>query len=298
MAERQAVLIVNTRSRRGQKWFSAAERKLRDHGWRLAAAHAVRDPTRIPELVAATIAAGHRFVIVGGGDGTLSAAVGAAADRDVVLGVLPLGTANSFALALGLRADLEHAVEVLLTGKIVDIDLGRLDGRPFANAVAIGLPADIASGTPHSVKRWLGRSAYLVLAALRLVRHRPFRCTLTHDGTTVMFEALDVRIANGAYQGGVRVVPEADVESRDLVVRVIAGRSVWPLIETWLRAAFGRPPRAAHIQIVRGQNLTLATDPPRSVSIDGEVVAQTPVRARVAPQALLVMVPRDRTDLD
>ncbi|MFL9824023.1 diacylglycerol/lipid kinase family protein [Rhodoplanes sp. SY1] len=297
-APRRVVLIVNARSRRGQRRFEAVQRLLGERGFLIAAAHAVADPARLGGIAAAAAAQTDHLVVVGGGDGTISTVVGAFAAPDgrarPLLGLLPLGTANSFAKALGLPLELERAVDVLCDGIPTDIDLGRLDDRWFANAVAIGLPADIARGSAHLAKRWAGRAAYLMVAAARLARHRSFRCSVTHDGGTTVVDALDVRVANGGWQGGVLVAPAAGVVTGDLLIRMIKGPGRRALPRTWWRALRGAPPAPGDVVTLRTRTATIATDRPRPVSVDGEVVAETPVRVAVAPGALRILLPRER----
>jgi YegS/Rv2252/BmrU family lipid kinase len=296
-AERRTVLVVNTHSRRGRRLYGAAKRLLDQHGYQVEAAYPVRNPARMREIVAAAVTRGHRFILVGGGDGTISSIVGALAHRDVVLGILPLGTANSFARTLGVPLELEEAIDVVLNGKVADVDLGRIDDHHFANAAAIGLPARIARSIPPILKRWFGRGGYLMTAVVQLLRHRPFGCTLNCQGKIRHFDALEVRIANGAYQGGVLVAEEAHLESDDIVIHVIKGPSTWRLVRTWARALLGSAPRHDDVEALRCREVVIDTDPPQYVSIDGEAMMQTPVRAAVDRQALLLMVPADRKDL-
>lgn len=294
---RRAVLVVNTRSRRGRALYARAKALLAERGFTLDASYPVRDPARLRETVQGAIRAGHRLVIVGGGDGTISSVVDDFAHRDVVLGVLPLGTANSFTRTLGVPLTVEGAVEVIAAGRVVDIDLGTIDGNYFANAAAIGLPASIARHMPRLVKRWFGRAGYLMVAAIRLARHRSFRCTIQVADRTVEVEALEVRIANGQHQGGVRVAAEASLESQDLAVQVIRGSSAWTIARFWLRALAGLPPPARDVLLLRADAMRIDARPPQYVSIDGEPVAQTPVLAAVSRQSLHVLAPADRHDL-
>lgn len=294
-AERRAVLVVNTRSRRGRRLFDGARQALIAQGVTLDGAHAVRDPARLPRIVRESVDAGHRLVLVGGGDGTIRSVVDSFAHRDAVLAILPLGTANSFARAVGVPLELAAAVDVALTGKVADVDLGVINGHHFANAAAIGLPASIARHMPPALKKWLGRAGYLLVAFARLLRHRPFHCTVTADGRTVAFDAVEVRIANGEYQGGVRVADGAGVETRDLVVQAITGRSRLSIARFWSRAVLGaREAADTTVHEVRGAELLIEAVPPQAVSIDGEPVTRTPIRAHVARQALLLRVPRDQ----
>ena len=115
---RHAVLVVNTRSRYGAHAYSEAKRLLAEAGIALDAAYPVRNAERLQEIVREEIAKGRKFIILGGGDGTISSVVDHFAYTKVVFGVLPLGTANSFARTLGIPLDLTGAIDVLVNGKV------------------------------------------------------------------------------------------------------------------------------------------------------------------------------------
>ena len=293
-AERRAVLVVNTRSRSGRDLYAEARKLLTRRGLRIEAAYPVRDPGRLPEIVHGAIAQGHKLIVVGGGDGTISSVVDHFAYRDAALGILPLGTANSFARALGIPLDLAGAAEILTGGgKIADVDLGLLNDDYFANTAAIGLPALVGRSLPHGLKRWFGKFGYILTGAVLFARHKPFRAVLTEASREIarIDDALDILIANGPYQGGVKVADEAHPESRDLVIRIVKGGRKTDLLRTWARPILNT--RAADFtEIIRAADLVIATDPPYYVSIDGEVVTRTPVRVSVARQALLLIVPK------
>ena len=293
--ERRAVLVVNTRSRRGRDLYARAKQLLTRNGLHLEAAYPVRDPVRLPEIVQGAVAQGHRLIVVGGGDGTISSVVDYFAYRDAVLGILPLGTANSFARALGIPLDLAGAAAILTgDGKVADVDLGRINDDYFANTAAIGLPASVGRSMPHTLKRYLGKLGYLAVGAALFARHKPFRAVLTEGRKEIAHidDALDILIANGPYQGGVRVADEAHPESHDLVIRIVKGGRKTNLLKTWARPALNN--RAADFtETVRASDLVIETEPPHYVSIDGEVATRTPVRVSVARQALLLMAPRE-----
>ena len=103
---------------------------------------------------------GRKFIILGGGDGSISSVVDHLAYASVVFGLLPLGTANSFARTLGIPLDLKGAIDVLVNGKVADVDLAKINEDYFANGSSIGMPAIVGRATPHSLKKWLGRGAY------------------------------------------------------------------------------------------------------------------------------------------
>jgi YegS/Rv2252/BmrU family lipid kinase len=295
---RRAVLIVNTRSRQAAQVYADAKKLLIEAGIELEASYPVRNAERLHEIVREEIAKGSKFIIVGGGDGTISSVVDHFAHTGVVFGVLPLGTANSFARTLGIPLDLPGAVDVLVNGKVADVDLGKIGNDYFANGSSIGMPSIIGRATPHALKKWLGRGAYLLVGIAKFVRYTPFRCVVTVDGQERSFDALDVRIANGGYQGGVLVAPEADLESGKIVLHVLEGASKWALAKEWARVALGAPFAAGKMNVLTGRNLTIETVPTQHVAIDGEVITRTPIQVSVARNALLLMVPTDYVDLD
>lgn len=287
---RRAALVVNTHARRGQKAFGPVKRLLVGHGFEVEA-RAVDRPDELDGVIAELIGKGHRLVVLGGGDGTISSAVGAFAGTDVVLAVLPLGTANSFARALGIPLDLAGAVGVVAHGTVARIDLGRIGERYFTNVLSIGLQTAIARSVSPGLKRLMGRGAYLAAAARQIGRFQHFACRFTLDGTDEQrFDAvLEVRIANGPFKGGMLMAPEADLASGDLVIHVVKGRSWFTLGRVWARIAAGGRPDGAVLESLRAAKLRLAATPPQDVSVDGEVAARTPIEVEIVPGALKVM---------
>lgn len=295
---RRAVLVVNARSRKGRHLFADAKRLLAERGVALDGAYSVRHPERLPEIVRDAVAAGHRFIIVGGGDGTVSSVVDHLARTSVTLGILPLGTANCFARTLSIPFGLPGALDVLLDGKVARVDLGQVGTDLFANALAIGLPSVVNQGIPAGLKKRFGRLGYLIYGVRALLDYRPFRCTVTTEQASVTTDALEVRVVNGSYLGGLLVAEEASVESEDMVVQILAGTRRRQLVASWIAHMLGRRPGPDRLRVMRGREIAIETEPRRPVSVDGEVLAETPIHCRVARQSLQVMVPADRDDLD
>jgi YegS/Rv2252/BmrU family lipid kinase len=290
---RQAVLIVNAHSRRGRELFREAVEKLREAGIELTESWAVRKPEKLVPQVKAAVRGGAPMVIVGGGDGSLSCAVDELVDRDCVFALLPLGTANSFARTLGIPLDLNGAIETIATGRRRRIDLGVLDGDYFANSAAIGLSPMIGDGIPPKLKKYLGRFGYLSWAIWCLLRFRPFRLTVDAGEGPVTLDAVEVRIANGSYHGGVEVTEEANVDSGEIVVQAVAGRRTLSLVWNWIATLLRLPARRETLETFRGRLIRIETHPSLPISIDGEVLARTPATARVAPGVMEVVVPRE-----
>ena len=290
---KDAVLVVNAHSRKGQDLFAQAKEKLEQAGMRLIAAHAVEQPENMDQIVRQAVADGAPMVIVGGGDGSMSGTVDELVGKNCVFGVLPLGTANSFARTLGLPLDLDGAVQAIATGRRRRVDLGMIDDDYFVNAASLGLSPMIGKTVPHKLKRYLGRVGYLIWAVKCSVGFRAFRLTIDDGRKERRMWSTEVRILNGPYHGGVELSDNADVDTGEIVVQAVVGRSHVRLAWDWYAKFFKLRDRDAHTEEFHGKAFTITTRPRQRISIDGEVLAKTPVVAKIAPGAIEVAVPAD-----
>ena len=210
---------------------------------------------------------------------------------DTALAVLPCGTANSFARTLGIPLDVEGAVRVIATGELRRIDLGMIDDDYFANCAAIGISPKIAQTVPHGLKRYLGRIGYLGWAALQFTTFEPFTLIVGEGPDERRVEAVEVRISNGRFHGGTELVEEARVDSGEIVVQVVVGHFKRRLIKNWVTSILRMNSRHEDTINFTGTALKIRTDPPLPISIDGEVLAKTPVMAKIAAGIIEVMAP-------
>jgi len=290
---KRAMLVINALSRRGEAAFGEARDKLTAAGLDLMDAHAVQNPEVMEPIIKAAIAKAP-MVIVGGGDGTLSSAVDHFVSTDTVFAVLPLGTANNFARTLGLPLDLDQAIEAIAGGHRKRIDLGILNGDYFANVATLGLSPLIADTVPHRLKCYLGMLAYLVWAVPMAFKFRPFRLSITmDDGTMIQSWATEARIANGRYQGGIDLVESQRLDSGEIVIQAVTGKSLWHLAWIWFATLFKLRSRAQTVTEWRGKRMVVDARHRQKVSIDGEIAAVTPVMVEVARGAIEVAAPRD-----
>lgn len=288
---KQAILIVNTASRRGAEAFEPACEKLRAAGVDLIDARAVDDPEAMSGEVRSAIDRAP-MVIVGGGDGSLSETVDHFLEHDTVFALLPLGTANSFARTLGIPLDLEGAVEVIASGEARRIDLAAINGDYFLNNAALGLAPVVAESVPGALKRSLGRLGYLLWAGWSAASFKAFRLRV-HDGQVEhRLWATEARIANGRYHGGLELIENADLESGEIVVQVVPGRSVAKLGWSYLAAAMKATSRHEAVREFHGKRMRIETRPRMRVSIDGELGPETPFEAWAVPDAVTVAAPR------
>nr|WP_277998515.1 YegS/Rv2252/BmrU family lipid kinase [Sphingomonas liriopis] len=285
-------MIVNAKSRKGQALFKRACAAMDGLPFPVDA-HAVEDPEDLEATVERALARKPDLVILGGGDGTVSGLVDLLVGKGITLAVLPLGTANSFARTLGLPLDIEGAIDVIRTGRPKRIDLGMIDGDYFANCAAMGISPQIAETVPHGLKKLLGRIGYLGWATYQFARFKPFMLTVDDGHEVKRMRVVEVRISNGPYHGGTWLVDEASINSGEIVVQAVTGRYKRTLAKNWAASFFGHDSRHQDTIAFSGKSLKIDTKPSLPISIDGEVLAHTPVTAKVAAGVIEVMVPAE-----
>lgn len=286
----KAILVVNAGSRQGAELFVEARDKLTTAGIELLDAKRVKSAKRMGHHVKQAVKRAP-MVILGGGDGTLSKNVNHFLGSETILGVLPLGTANSFARTLGLPLDLEGAVKVIADGVLLRIDLGVIAGDHFLNNAALGLAPMVAESVPGTLKRSLGRFGYLLWAGWSAASFKAFHLSVSDGRDTHRLWATEARIANGRFHGGVELIESADLGSGELVVQAVTGRSLLRLGWSYLASAFKVASRHETVCEFKGERLRIETRPRMRVSIDGELGPQTPFEAWVVPAAISVAAP-------
>jgi diacylglycerol kinase (ATP) len=293
----RAVLVVNTRSRKGRRHWPGLPARLATAGLPVHGAYAIHDPAQLPDILTRALQPAPDLLIFGGGDGSLTAAAARLAHRDTALGVLPLGTTNNLARSLDMPMDLPDAIAALAKGKVADVDLAQAGPDVFANLASIGLSVQVAHAVPHRLKRVLGRGAYTLTALRRLPGHRAFKATLRVDGTEQVVWTHQLNIANGGYHAGRRIARDAGMDDRLLVVYQLGDAGRLHLTGRTVQQVVMGPHRPlADGPFVTTQELWVDTDPPLALDLDGEVRGTTPVRITLLPQALRVLVPHTFAD--
>ena len=295
-----AALIVNTRSRSGEQTFFEALDRLEELGVSLGATYAIRDPVRLPETVREVLREGseYRLLILGGGDGTVSSVVDFLADRDTLLGLLPLGTANDFARTLDIPDDIEGACKTIANGKVVDVDLGLAGDNFYVNVASVGLGVETTRSLSPRLKKSTGPLAYPVAAIRAFLKHEAFSARLTFpegDHEPVEYDRLlQVAVGNGRFYGGGMIVGlESGIDDKTLDVYAIDLGRHRDLLGAARYLKSGDFIKTDGVHNFRTPRVRLETDPELQINIDGEVVTRTPQEFSVAQNALNVLVPQD-----
>jgi len=306
-----AFVVNRTLLRDPRRFLQRCRAAAEEHGWEPWFAPATGAENGLA-LTRRAVAAGASLVFAAGGDGTVRACAEALAGTGVPLAIVPLGTANLTARALGVPGRADRAVEAGFGGRDGKIDLARIDGTGidgtgidmsgaggtwFAAMAGIGLDAAVVGATPEQLKRRFGWVAYAAAGATRLALPSHDFTVRLDDAEPLRRRARCVVVANaGLLPGGFTLLPEARLEDGLLDVGILAPAGAWD----WLRVAgrvLARGRRqAGHgdrtLEHFQARHVQISTDVDLPRQVDGEIVA--PARAlsvSVCPGALTVRLP-------
>jgi diacylglycerol kinase family enzyme len=307
-----AIIINRLRVRDPARFRRICREAARASGWAVAFFETTRSDHGLG-LARQAAAAGARLVVAAGGDGTVRSCAHALAGptglaytglgntgppntglwNRVPLAIVPLGTANLAARALGLPRRLDEVLAVAFGGRERCIDLAEADGMPYAAMAGIGLDAAVVGATPRLLKERAGWLGYAAAGATRLPGRRHEFTVRLDGGPPLTWRARSVAVGNaGLLPGGFALLPAARLDDGLLDVAVLAPASPagWGRVAYRIITGNGHDDgRLARFQ-ARRVEIRAAADLPRQV--DGEMIA--PGRTliiKVRPAALLVRAP-------
>jgi YegS/Rv2252/BmrU family lipid kinase len=253
----------------------------------------VRRRRALKKRIQQAVKEGAKVIVVIGGDGTQTAAVGELVHSDCALAVVPAGTGNSFAYTLGIKDDLDAAIETIVSGKEIAIDVGIVNGTYFANFASIGLIADAANRTPRGLKRIIGPVAYGIAAIQSFFRDKPFELRVKSNGQKLTLTTHQAIIASGRYFGWQPLTPQASVRDGHLAFFAAEGDRAQDVIATNAALLRGDQTQLERAHFFSAPEIRIKTKPKEPLNIDGHALGKTPATFCIAPKALRVLVPQD-----
>ena len=236
--------------------------------------------------------AGCTDIAVVGGDGSLSDAVRALADSGATLYIVPCGTGNDFARALGLPKNPYEAFMAQLDGVPSQIDCGAVNGKPFINVAGTGFDVEVLRRTEELKDIYPGEQAYRRALLSILSKYEAMEMEASVDGAPFSRQRLTiVEAANGRFfGGGMKIAPDAKVDDAllDVVQVGQVPRSAIPFLLPLLIA--GLHVRIPVVKVRRAKSVTIRRNG-MVVNIDGRLEAMDEAHFEVLSGALRVMRP-------
>jgi diacylglycerol kinase (ATP) len=236
------------------------------------------------------IAARPERLVVAGGDGSIGPGADAASRAGVPMAVVPVGTANDFARAMGIPADVAEAARIAARGMSTRrLELGRMGARPFVNVASLGL-APVAARKARGLKRALGPAAYALGAVRAGATADPVPCAVRCDGEELFAgDAWQVTVAcSGAFGGGAEL--ETDPQDGLLDVVAIEAGSRLALARRAYGLRRGTIGTQERVRIRRCAGVEVEVPAGTPFNVDGEVVRSGPVAFSVQEAAVELVV--------
>lgn len=247
---------------------------------------------------------GTDLIVIAGGDGTINEAVNGIHDwlgeraaqpgpapEPPRLALIPAGTGNDLAAAIGVPEDIEEAIGLALAGRIRAVDVGRVDGRCFLNVSAGGLGAEATDEAGAESKRTLGPLAYLVTGVRKFVSLEV--STARFDAEEPIYEGpfLIFAVGNSRRTGGGNwLTPRAELDDGLLDVCIVKAMSRMDLLKLLPDIRAGHHldhPSVVYRQVPR---LTVDATHELSVNADGEPLSGRRFEYDISPHRMRLTV--------
>jgi diacylglycerol kinase (ATP) len=236
-------------------------------------------------------------LFVAGGDGTLNEVLNGVASvagalRRVTFGLIPLGTGNDFAGALGLPEDVPAAIDILLRGRTLAVDVGVLNERYFINVSAGGFIAEVSEAVDPRLKTVAGKLAYLIGGAQVLFDYEPVEVAsrvFGEEGAVVVEREMRMQmfaVCNSRLVGGGRLIaPYALIDDGLLDVCLVEAMPMMEFIGLLTRISGGDHIEDERVHYFRARAAELSFNRTIKVNTDGEVLEASRCHYRILPRA-------------
>jgi diacylglycerol kinase family enzyme len=234
-------------------------------------------------------------VIAGGGDGTIRCAAEAIAGTGIPFGVLPLGTLNHFAKALGLPLELEETVKTIARGETRKVDAAEVNGKLFLNNSSLGIYPFLVQDrerrqSAHGLAKWIAA----FFASFRMLWRFPVRrLAVTVEGETRPHRTPLLFVGNNEYRLDRPGLAERErLDAGELWICISKSESRAGLVALALRTIVRSSRFDKDLDVMRAKSVEIQSRSSRlPVAFDGEVdMMRPPLRFRTRPGALTVLV--------
>lgn len=236
---------------------------------------------------------GYDAVYAAGGDGTINEVATGLVNRKTPLGIIPLGTGNGLARALGIPTDPDAIIDVLMKRNVRSIDTGLIDGHTFLATAGIGFDAYIADEFNRSRRVTTSIGQYAKTGIKLYFTRKPEQVTIEVNGTTLTRKIFGLTVANTSqYGGGAVIAPTARPDSGELVAVLIPKINPFRALIMLRQLFAGTTDQSRHLEYITFTSMTIQRSAPGLVQTDGEAFeGPREVTVKVEPASLHVYLP-------
>lgn len=228
------------------------------------------------------------LVVICGGDGTINFVINALKERnlDPEIGIIPVGTANDFAYALGIKSDITSAAQQIINGKVRRVDCGKVNDKYFVNVLSFGVLTTTSQQTSDKEKHIIGRLAYLRTGFVDLLNMHSIPLSIKCNGEEHKFEAVMFLAFNGNSAGQFKLAPKASVDDGKFDILILdydnKAKTFWNMVSYLINHAS----RAVHH--FRTDKLELNCHTDERTDIDGQPGPKMPLSIECIAGALKI----------
>lgn len=228
------------------------------------------------------------LVVICGGDGTINFVINALKEKnlDPEIGIIPVGTANDFAYALGIKSDITGAAQQIINGKVRRVDCGKVNDKYFVNVLSFGVLTTTSQQTSDKEKHIIGRLAYLRTGFVDLLNMHSIPLSIKCNGEEHKFEAVMFLAFNGNSAGQFKLAPKASVDDGKFDILILdydnKAKTFWNMVSYLINHAS----RAVHHFRTDKVELNCHTD--ERTDIDGQPGPKMPLSIECIAGALKI----------
>jgi diacylglycerol kinase (ATP) len=238
------------------------------------------------------------LVVAAGGDGTLNEVVNGLAEQEYRprLGIVPMGTTNDFARALHIPRDIGAAVDVIIKGDTIPVDIGRMNGeRYFINIAGGGRITELTYEVPSKLKTVLGQLAYYLKGMEMLPSIKATDLSIEYDGKLFEGEAMLFLIGLTNSVGGFeKLAPDASINDGMFSLLILKKTNLAEFIRIASLAVRGDHIKDPNVIYTQANRIKVYSKDKVQLNIDGEFGGLLPVEFENLYRHLEVFVPLDQ----
>ncbi|SFJ22287.1 diacylglycerol/lipid kinase family protein [Thermoflavimicrobium dichotomicum] len=249
-------------------------------------------PGHATEIAREAVHSNIEAVVAVGGDGTLHEVGNGLVGTEIPLGYIPAGSGNDFARAENIPRDPEQALERILRHQVRLIDTADLGGKVLVGFTGIGFDAQIADlANKSSLKRFFRKFIYLVFLLRCLWTYRPTKVTISLDGKSYHYDGVWLIAINNTsfYGGGMKICPDAQNDDGWLDICCVKYCRPRTLLRVFPQVYKGTHINHPFVSIHRGKEITVQSERPLIIHVDGEIYGTTPLSVTIRPKSLRIL---------
>ncbi len=280
MGMKRARIIYNPTSGREmiKKNLADVLQRLEEAGYE-ASCHATRGEGDATYAARVAVERRYDLVIAAGGDGTINEVINGIAEQDYrpKIGIIPTGTTNDFARAIHVPRDIMAAVDIIIQGETVPVDVGRMNDKYFINIAGGGKLTELTYDVPSKLKTMIGQLAYYMKAIEMLPSLKATNVSIEYDGKLFEGEAMLFLVGLTNSVGGFeKLAPSASINDGMFSLLILKKTNLADFIRIVNLAVRGEHIHDSQVIYTKANRIKVKSEDTVQLNLDGEYGGNLP----------------------